>query len=218
VREEIAVREATALKLGQDDTVIRRRLRQKFEFISDDLAAQVEPTDADLDAYLKAHADKFRSEPSFTFSQVYLDPGKHGRNLSRDATELLARLRADEKADISKLGDAFLLEQHFSASPSSEVARQFGQPFAEALAGLKLNQWQGPIRSGYGVHLVRISDRTEGRLPALADVRDTVRREWVNARRLEMNDKLYQELLNDRYTVKFESAPPPMQTKDMAVK
>jgi hypothetical protein len=203
IREEIAVREATTLKLGRDDTVIRRRLRQKFEFISDDLAAQVEPSDADLDAYMKTHAETFRSEPRFTYTQVYLSPDKHGRNLRRDATQLLARLRASERTDISKMGDAFLLEQQFTATPASEVARQLGQPFAEALVGLKPGQWQGPIQSGYGVHLLKISERIEGRLPALAEVRDVVRREWANARRKEMDDRLYQELLK-RYAVTFE--------------
>ena len=69
--------------------------------------------------------------------------------------------------------------------PASEIAKQFGEQFAATLGGLPPGQWQGPVESGYGAHLVLVSERTEGRLPALADVRDAVRREWANARRLE---------------------------------
>ena len=92
VREEVYCREAMTLGLDKDDTVIRRRLRQKMEFISDDIAAMPEPTDADLNAYLQAHKARFRSEQTFTFTQVYLDPEKHGENLARDIAALLARL------------------------------------------------------------------------------------------------------------------------------
>ena len=204
VREEIATREAIAMGLDQDDTVIRRRLRQKLEFVSDDIAAQTEPTDADLNAYLQAHPDMFRVEPRFTFSQVYLNPAQHGDNLARDSAQLLAQLsHAGNQADLATLGDSFLLEHDYTAVPAGEIAKQFGDEFSAKLGGLPTGAWQGPIESGYGVHLVLIRERTAGRLPALAEVRAAVRREWDNARRLEGNAKFYQELFK-RYTVTIE--------------
>jgi len=204
VREEVYYREAMALGLDKDDTVIRRRLRQKMEFVSDDLAAQAEPTDAELNAYLKAHAGKFPVEQRFTFRHVYLNPEKHRANLARDTAQLLAELKkSGDKADISALGDVFLLEHDFTALPASEVAKQFGEPFAAKLGGLQPGQWEGPVESGYGVHLVKVSERSEGRLPALADVRVAVRREWDNDRRKEANEKFFQELLK-RYAVTIE--------------
>jgi len=218
VREEVYCREAVALGLDKDDTVIRRRLRQKLEFISDDVAALVEPTDADLSVYLQAHAGKFRVPQQFTFSQVYLNPEKHGKNLARDTAQLLAQLKqAGDKADLSLLGDAFLLDQQFTALPASEVAKQFGEKFAAQLSGLSPGQWQGPVESGYGVHLVRVSERTEGHLPALAEVRDAVRREWDNARRLEANEQFYQNLLKF-YTVSIEQPAAEPERKIAAIK
>ena len=215
VREEVYCREAMALGLDKDDTVIRRRLRQKMEFVSDDIAAQTEPTDADLTTYLLAHPDAFRVEQRFTFRQVYLNPERHGEHLARDAAQLLAQLnQAGNTIDPSALGDAFLLEEQFAAVPGSEVAKQFGESFAETLTGLQPGQWQGPVESGYGVHLVLVSKRTEGRLPELADVRDIVRREWDNARRLEANGKFYQELLK-RYTVTIEARVGPRRRPAM---
>jgi hypothetical protein len=204
VREEVYYREAMALGMDKDDTVIRRRLRQKMEFVSDDLAAQAEPTDADLNAYLKAHADKFPVEQRFTFRHVYLNPDKHRANLAGDTAQLLAELKkSGDKADISALGDVFLLEHDFTALPASEVAKQFGAQFAAKLGELSPGQWQGPVESGYGVHLVRVSERSEGRLPALADVRVAVRREWDNDRRRQANEKFFQDLLK-RYVVTVE--------------
>jgi hypothetical protein len=215
VQEEVYCREAMAMGLDKDDTIIRRRLRQKMEFVTDDVAALAEPSDEELSAYLKAHADTFRVQRQFTFSQVYLNPERHGENLVRDTAQLLAQLqRAGDKADVSELGDSFLLEHRFQTLSVSEVTKQFGEKFAAKLGELPPNQWQGPIESGYGVHLVWISEHTEGRMPALAEVRDAVRREWANTRRLESNEKFYQELLK-RYTVTIER-PKPAEEKRIA--
>jgi hypothetical protein len=208
VQEEVYCREAMALGLDRDDSIIRRRLRQKMEFVTDGVAALAEPTDDELSAFLKSHADTFRVQRQFTFSHVYLNPERHGENLARDTAQLLARLQqAGDKADISELGDSFLFEHKFQSLPASEIVKQFGEKFAAKLGELSPGQWHGPVESGYGVHLVWINERTEGRLPALAEVRDAVRREWGTARRLESNEKFYQELLK-RYTVTIERAEP----------
>jgi hypothetical protein len=204
VREEVYYREAMAMGLDKDDTVIRRRLRQKMEFISEDVTAQTEPTDEELADYLQTHPDSFRIEPTFTFRQLYLNPEKHNENLSHDAEQLIAKLNeAGANEDTASLGDLLMLAHQFAAASASEISHLFGDQFSAKLPELTPGQWLGPIESGYGVHLVRVSERTEGRLPALAEVRDAVRREWDNARRLEANDKFYQELLK-RYTVKIE--------------
>ncbi|MCE9612870.1 MAG: peptidyl-prolyl cis-trans isomerase [Lentisphaerae bacterium] len=204
VREEVYCREAMALGLDKDDTVIRRRLRQKMKFISDDMAAQIQPTDAELEAYLAAHRDSFRVEPQFTFRQLYLDPAKHGENLALDAAQLIAKLNQfGGETNVAGLGDPFMLDNAFTSAPASEVARQFGQEFAVKLGGLQPGHWQGPIESGFGMHLVCVSERTEGRRPALAEVRDAVRREWDDVQRRKANETFYQELLK-HYTVTVE--------------
>jgi PPIC-type PPIASE domain len=216
VQEEVYFREAIALGLDKDDTIIRRRLRQKMEFLTDDVAALAEPTDDELNDYLKAHADTFRVQRQFTFSHVYLNPERRGENLARDTEQLLAQLRqAGDKADVAELGDSFLLEHKFQSLPASEAVKQFGEKFAMKLAELPTGQWQGPVESGYGVHLVRVNHRTEGRVPALAEVRDSVRREWANAQRLEANEKFHQRLLK-RYVVTVERPKPAEEQKKLA--
>jgi hypothetical protein len=207
IREEVAVREAVALGLDRDDAVIRRQLRQKLEFVSEDLAALAQPTEAELRAYLEQHADAFRTVPRFTFTQVYLNPQRRGADLARDAARLLTVLdHASDNVDVSALGDPFLLGHTFNALSGRDIVKLFGDEFAANLGELAPGRWQGPMESGYGAHLVLISDRTPGRSPELAEVRDAVRREWTNARRVETQEKFYQALLQ-RYTVTVERPP-----------
>jgi hypothetical protein len=208
VREEVYYREALALGLDRDDANIRRRLRQKMEFISDDVAAMAEPTDEQLRAHLAAHPDAFRIEPRFTFEVVYLDPQRRSESLARDAAHLLARLnQAGARADGSTVGDPFLLDHEFEEVASSEVATLFGERFAAKLGELAPRRWEGPIESGYGAHLVCVRERTEGRVPALDEVRDAVRREWANVQRQKASEQFYAGLLA-RYAVTIEQPAP----------
>jgi hypothetical protein len=216
IREEVLYREALALGLDRDDTVIRRRLRQKMEFVSEDFAAQAEPSDEELLTYLESHPEAFTIEPRFTFRQVYLDPQRRGANLARDVDRLLAELQqAGDNGDPATLGDAFLLAHEFESISATDVKKVFGDTFVVGLSALTSGQWQGPVPSGYGVHLVYVSERAEGRIPELADVRDAVRREWANARRLESGEKFYETLLQ-RYTVTIERPQLPGGERNVA--
>jgi len=204
IRDEAAYREALALGLDRDDMIVRRRLRQKLEFLSDELATRTEPSDAELQSFLRAHIGLFQSEPQFSFRQIYFNPQLHGGNLHRDMARALEDLeRAGSRANTADLGDPFLLERSFESVSLSDVKRTFGDQFASALAALRLGTWQGPIDSGYGTHLVFIAQRSEGRLPALDEVRDRVRREWLDAKRKDATEKFYQAILS-RYKVKIE--------------
>jgi len=214
IREEAAYREALALGLDRDDMIVRRRLRQKLEFLSDQLATRTEPGDAELQSFLQAHPELFQSEPLFSIRQIYFNPQLHGGNLHRDLARALEDLeRAGSHANTADLGDPFLLERSFENVSLSDVKKTFGDHFASALAALRLAMWQGPIDSGYGAHLVFVAQRSESRLPALAEVRDQVRREWLDAKRKEATEKFYQAILS-RYKVKIE---PPEEKKSAQV-
>jgi parvulin-like peptidyl-prolyl isomerase len=204
VREEVLSREAMKLGLEQNDTVIRRRLQQKMEFIAEDLAATAEPTEADLAAYLAKHPDAFRQDQQLTFRHVYLNPEKRGDQLDADVAKLLGDLKAaGAQADISRLGDPTLLEHAFRNESQRRVEADFGAEFAAKLASLPLGEWAGPVLSGFGTHLVLVEQRTEGRSATLDEVRSQVRREWENARRLETNAKFLETLLQ-QYEVTIE--------------
>jgi hypothetical protein len=205
VRGEVYNREALALGLDRDDPVIRNRLRQKLQFLSEDVATTAQPTDEQLRAYLQAHANTFRLEQQYTFSQVYFNPDRRHEHLARDAERALATLRAgDADADPVAQGDPFLLDREFQLLPATEVSKLFGETFTKRLAELPIGTWQGPIESGYGQHLVFLRARTAGRMPTLEEVRVAVSREWMNQERLRANDVFYQGLLQ-RYKVIIET-------------
>jgi hypothetical protein len=207
IREEVLAREATKLGLDLDDIVIRRRLRQKMEFIANDLVVPPKPTEAQLEEFLTKHPDLFRVEPQLTVRQIYLNPAQRDAALPRDAARMLAELnRPGTTADFRTLGDATMLTSELVDVPVSEVVRQFGEDFAKQVKQLPTGRWQGPITSGYGDHLVFVAERTLGRMPALGEIRDQVAREWVDARRRDENERFYEKLLK-RYVVTIEGEP-----------
>ena len=216
VREEVYSREAIAMGFDRDDPIIRRRLQQKLAFVTDDVAAVAEPTNAELADYLKTHAASFGVDRRVTFSQVYLDPNRRGERLAGNANELLTQLRQqDRDTDLSSLGDPFLLEHRFLATPDMEIAKQFGEKFVTKLGDVPVGQWFGPVESGYGMHLVFVEERTAGRLPELAEVRDAVSRDWTNERRLELNEKFFQGLLK-HYAIVVEKVDPAKADQKLA--
>ena len=203
VREEVYSREAIAMGLDRDDTIIRRRLMTKLQFLSEDTAPAAEPTDAELQAYLDAHAADFRIESRYTLTHVYLDPQRHGDHINADAQALLAQLRREGAAAASELGDPFLLALDLDDVAASDVAREFGSDFESALRTLPVGEWSGPVSSGFGTHVVLMRGRDAERTAALGDVRDDVRRKWTQAQREHANDRFYNDL-RKRYSVIVE--------------
>ena len=213
IREEIASREAIELGLDKDDSVIRRRLMQKLEFINDAAATESVPTDDELQQFLNDHQSKFLTNRTFTFSQVFLDPDRHPGQFDDLARSLLEQLKTGgQEADISALGDPFLLDQQFADISSSELAKILGEDFVKKLSDVPLQEWTGPIRSGFGQHLIFVYDRRNGRVPPLADIHDAVMKEFLEAKRVEFREQYFADMLK-RYRVTIEE-PRPVSTDE----
>jgi hypothetical protein len=204
VKEEIATREALALGIDRDDTVVRRRLRQKLEFLVEDAADQAPPTDAELQAWLDAHPEAFPGETRVALRQVYLSTTRRGPAARADAERLLARLRAAGATSKSDgLGDPTMLPSELPLGSLEEVRRAFGSDFAARVEGLPTGQWSGPIESTFGLHLVFVSEHSPALRPPLADVRPLVERELLAERRRAQVQALYDRLLK-KYDVEVE--------------
>jgi hypothetical protein len=199
ILEEIYYRQAVAMGIDRDDTVIRRRLRQKFEFLTDDLAAAAAPGDEELASYLAANPDTFMRDTTYTFEQVYINPDRRGVDLQSYVASQLSTLKAGNEV----AGDSGILPSFFDATPSRVIDSNFGTDFSARLDLLPLGDWQGPIESGLGLHLIRMEKRVEGTLPDLADIRSIVEREWAHEKRLETRRSINERLLND-YEVVIE--------------
>ena len=203
VRTEVFVREAMALGLDRNDTIVRRRLRQKMEFVSHGEQPLPTPSDQQLQAHLEAHPERFSSEPRFSFQQVFLDPSRRGEQLTRDAEALLVQLnQGDSAADPSSLGDPLAMASaSWEGESRSELLAQFGSTFTDALPQQPKGRWVGPISSAYGTHLVRVSSIVPAELPPLDQVRDGVLGDWQDAQRQEQQESYYRDLLA-RYSVR----------------
>lgn len=200
IDEEVLSREAVAMGLDRDDLVIRRRLAVKMDFLTDDAAAAATPTDAQLQAFLSRHPDKFAVESLTTFAQAFINRSQRGDGASAEAERVLALLNANADHDLKTLGDPIPLPNEYEAATEADVARLFGRAFPKKLSALPAGRWSGPVESGYGLHLVLVRKRTAGRLPPLNEVRDAVSSEWRTAQRRELTANL-QRQRRARYAV-----------------
>ena len=201
VREEVFYREAMTMGLDQDDPMVRRRMRMKLEFILDDLSTQT-VADADLAAFLQEHPEKFRAETQLSFQQVFLDPKKR-KDIEADAQELLTRLNNGTAAET--VGDSTLTPFEYRLATQSDIKRSLGEGFAFEVNKLSPGEWTGPVYSAYGAHLLKVSERIEARLPALAEIRELVKREYLVVLKQEQKDLVYKKL-RDNYDVTVEPA------------
>jgi hypothetical protein len=205
VTEEISYREAVAMGLDAGDTIVRRRMRQKLEFLIEDANASEEPAEADLKAWLASHAPDYRLPERRAIRQVLLAADKRGENVRRDADALLAKLKSG--ADPSKLGDPSMLPSAMPLTTEEGVAGLFGEDFAASAFVNPGKTWFGPVASPFGEHLVLVMQTQAGREAVLDDVRDRVRSDLIEGRRDQARDE-FQERMRKRYHVRIDWPKP----------
>jgi PPIC-type PPIASE domain len=177
-----------------------------MELLSDAGADELSPTEAELEAYLKSHSETFVVDPAISFQQVFLNPQRQGAAIDQTAANILKNLTANPEIDASTLGDTSLLPAEMPLTGLKSIGHVFGSEFADAIGTAKAGAWTGPIASGFGLHIVRVSERQQGRVPALGDVRDAVIREWTNDKRKALESDQLTALLK-RYEVTVETVP-----------
>jgi len=202
VKEEIYYREGRKLGLDENDTVVRRRLQQKMEFLIEPSAAELTPDDGELEAFLEANRGNFRLPPQYAFEQIYFSPERRGEAVAANATEALARLQAG-KAVPADLGDPTMLPARMGLTPVGRIELSFGADFVDGLTDAPVGPWSGPIRSSFGLHLFKIGDKVQARDPRLSEVIDKVTRAWEDQRRGEIADRRYAEMAKN-YAVVVE--------------
>jgi hypothetical protein len=205
IDEEIDYREAIAMGLDTDDTIVRRRMRQKLEFLAEDGAASEEPTDAQLAAWLSSHRAEYQLPARVAFRQILASRDTRGGRAGEDATAILGELRSG--ANPATLGDASMLPQALPLTTEQGVATLFGDTFASQVFAHTGEGWFGPLASPLGAHAVRILSREPARDPTLQEIRDKLRSDWIEARRRARRDE-FQAHLRERYEVSVEWPEP----------
>jgi hypothetical protein len=211
VREEILYREALAMGLDRNDTIVRRRMAQKVRFLGEDIAATATPDEASLLAFFGKNADKYAKPGSVSFRHIYFSKDRRAATLDADARAALAALA--QGGDETDFGDPFIGELEFTAADEARIAVSLGGKFAEQVINLPAGAWQGPIASTYGTHLVLVTGREQARPVAFESVRDAVARDFAEDRRLTSNQD-FLERLRARYHVQVDEAALEAAAKD----
>ena len=213
IREEVLSREAMALGLDKDDTIIKRRLAQKMEFVMEDVSAPREPADGELRRWFAQNPQRFALPGLVTFRHLYFSPDLRGEHAHDDAGAALRKVagKPEEAPELEGLSDPFMFQDFYAEQSPDQIAGIFGTAFAQALSGLKQGSWQGPIESGLGWHLVFVESTVPGRVPAFEEVEATVKSEWIDDQRAEGKRKMFDSMLA-RYQIVMPQAAPAATT------
>jgi peptidyl-prolyl cis-trans isomerase C len=202
VREEVLYREALALGLDKDDTIVKRRLAQKMEFLAEGASIDSNPSPDTLRAWFRVNAQRFSLPPRVSFRHLYFSPDRRGEHAREAAVNAMAQFsgKPGDWKDAEAPGDPFMDRDYYGDRSAEDMAKLFGSNFAREVAGLKTGQWQGPVESGYGWHLVFIDTSVPARVPAFEEIEPEIRAEWVEDQRAKAKRKTY-EAMRARYQV-----------------
>ncbi len=201
IEHEVKYREALAIGLEDQDSIVQRRMVQKFDFLFGDAAAEMEPDDSTLQEWYEVHRNEYERPATISFTHHWFSPDVRNGRAEADAKSAAAILNAGEAVQ----SDPFPFEKNFDRDRESDIRRIFGQEFETALFAAPLNTWVGPLKSGLGFHAVRVTARTENVLPPLADVRDFVLDDWRRAESTQVLERTVTELMN-HYEVSVDEA------------
>lgn len=196
---EMYIREARALNMDVGDKVIDRRLRQKIEFLIEDLVTTKEPSNTELMQFYQQHITKYQTKPVLSFRQVHL-------SIDGNKDELLQKI-AQQKQLIeqgkSPQGEIKLLPYQVIKQNTVQIDRLFGDSFSEQLIFAPLSSWSGPIKSSHGVHFVLVEQRSPSVNKAFESIRTTVLADW-QYNNLQVAKVSFEERLLKSYTIEQE--------------
>lgn len=210
IEHEVKYREALVLGLDERDTIVRRRMMQKFDFLFGNAAADMVPEDDVLQDWYAANSDEFALPATVSFTHLWFSPDSRGSAAPADAAEACEALRAGEETR----GDLFPFDVAFDAATRAEVRNVMGPEFARDVFEAPINEWSGPFESGLGHHVVRVTQKSPRESRPFAEVRDAVLQRWrdVESERIlaEMVARLkagYDVVIDEAAIVQFDYAP-----------
>jgi peptidyl-prolyl cis-trans isomerase C len=208
VREEVLSREAISLGLDKDDTIVKRRLAQKMEFLAEGAAVDNDPSTDTLRAWFKDNRQRFALLPRVSFHHLYFSSDQHDEHAREAAVHALAEVagKSSDSKDAAALGDPFMYQDYYGDRSFDDMAKLFGLNFARALVSLKPGSWQGPVESGYGWHVIFVDSSTPGRVPAFEEIESDIKSDWIADQRMQAKATAY-EAMRARYRVVLPENP-----------
>jgi peptidyl-prolyl cis-trans isomerase C len=207
VHDEVLYREAVRLGYDKDDALVRQILKRKMEFLGEAQAQKVEPSVEEMQAYYSMRKERYRVPQTVSFEHIYFSLDKRGIKTEAAAKQVLERLVSENPnmGELSGYGDRFMLKDHYVGLDEREIRKEFGGTFAEQVVSLAPGTWQGPIPSGYGIHLVKVYNRQEGYLPELKVIEKNIREDMDYENREAAKQLFYTEVLRN-YQVEYDDS------------
>jgi peptidyl-prolyl cis-trans isomerase C len=196
IREEVLYREALGLGLDKEDTIVKRRMAQKMDFLAEDLSDLREPTREELKAWFGKNSERFKVPGRASFRHLYFSFDKHGQQTAAVAAEALKKIegKSSGSREAADVADPFMFQDYYGDRAFDELAKTFGPGFARSLFAQQTGSWQGPIESGYGWHLIFIESLTPARVPEFEEVEADARTQWVSAQRDQTKQRMYEQM------------------------
>lgn len=207
IRDEILYREAIALNLDQADPTVRLAMVRKITMMGTALAEAAELKDEEIQAYFTLRKERYRIPARVNLMQVYLSKDRRGDSLQADAAQLLESIKQQEPQphELAGLGDLSMLRSVYTDMSEQDLDRTFGGKFGAAVMALTPEEWSDPVESGYGLHLVKVTNRVESRIPELNEVIDRVITDIRYENRKAAEDQFYAEVA-PRYQILYDEA------------
>lgn len=193
VRNEILYREALARGMDRENPQVRMALIQKMQLLAAGQADARGVTEEDLTAFFALRKEQYRIPARVNLVQVFFREGADSRER---ADALLERFQKQEPSQeiLLEAGDASMLDTVLEAVTASDLEKQFGTDFTAEVLSLPEGEWEGPVGSGYGLHVVKILGRQPGRIPDLSEVREEVESDLQYEAQNAAQEQGYQEI------------------------
>ena len=205
IKQEIFYQEALKMNLDHNDEIIKRRLSQKMQFLSNDLASMNEPSDEDIQKYYDLHFTAYLSPYKFSFYQIVFN--QDNRNDPQgDAEAFMSQINNLSIEEVKTKGDALPFPFFFENIDADELNRQLGNDFSKSLEKIKKGSWTGPIQSRFGYHLIYLTDKTGPQIPEIESIKDDLLRDMEYDNQKQLNDLIFTELKKN-YSIEFDLDP-----------
>jgi len=199
IRQEVLYREAVARGYDKDDLAVRRTMQRKMEFLAQAQVGQAPPAEKEIEAFFALRRDRYRMPAVMTIAQVYIQPDLHGESADTVSAETLVRLRAEDppEQDLYKWGDPSMIDPVQVDVTEEDLSRTFGSEFPGRVLELPVSEWAGPVKSGFGLHLVKVIARRDGRVPEWTEVAPRVVADMEYEANQAAKEQLYQEIVQN---------------------
>lgn len=201
LRQEVFYREALNMGLDKEDDIIRTRLAQKMEAVASDLSILMKaPSETDLRDFYIQRKELFTLPDAFAFEQVLYLPEEAK---DADLKVMLEDLNSGEEVPKNRI-NKLSVPNTWQLTSANALRNSFGGSFSNSLTQLPLGKWVGPIRSGLGLHLVKITANQPSQLASYEDIKDYVEQQYQYYAVLDAQKNMFQELLN-KYQVQISA-------------